>query len=77
MNNILEHFVTAHFDARLKGDQAKLAYFDVVPNGKDAVYALDRDGKPQPTHNYWKGFKRGTAVGLMLEHERALTPTPP
>ena len=77
MNNILEHFVTAHFDARLKGDQAKLAYFDVVPNGKDAVYALDRDGKAQPTHSYWKGFKRGTAVGLVLEHERAKTPTPP
>ena len=21
-----------------------------------------------PTHTYWKGFKRATAVGLMLEH---------
>jgi len=39
-----------------------------VPNGKDAVYAIDRDGKPMPTHNYWKGFKRATAVGLILEH---------
>ena len=77
MNNILAHFVTAHFDARLKGDQAKLAYFDVVPNGSDAKYALDRDGNPQPTHSYWKGFKRGTAVGLVLEHERAATSRTP
>ncbi len=67
MNNILAHFVTAHFDAYLKGDAAKLSYFDVVPNGRDAVYATDADGRPQPAHTYWKGFKRGTAVGLVLE----------
>jgi predicted dienelactone hydrolase len=58
MNNILAHFVTA--DRR--------AYLDVVRNGKDAVFAHDGDGNPQPTHTYWKGFKRGTAVGLVLEH---------
>ena len=67
MNNILAHFATAHFDAYVKGDRARLAYLDVVPNGKDAVFALDRDGTPLPTHTYWKGFKRGTAVGLVLE----------
>ena len=67
MNNILAHFVTAHFDARLKSDAAKLAYLDVVPNGRDAVYAVDRTGAPQAAHTYWKGFKRGTAVGLVLE----------
>ena len=72
MNNILAHFVTAHFDARLKGDRTRLAYLDVIPSGKDAVFAQDRDGKPLPTHTYWKGFKRGTAVGLVLEHERAV-----
>ena len=32
------------------------------------------DGKPQATHTYWKGFKRGTAVGLVLEHEVAAPP---
>jgi hypothetical protein len=32
------------------------------------VFALDRDSNPQATHTYWKGFKRGTAVGLTLEH---------
>ncbi len=71
MNNILAHFVTAHFDARLKGDTTRLEYLQVVPNGKDAVYALDREGRAQPTHTYWKGFKRGTAAGLVLEQARA------
>ena len=72
MNNILAHFVTAHFDARLKGDSSKLAYLQVVPNGKDGVYAVDRNGAPLATHSYWKGFKRGTAAGLTLEREREL-----
>jgi len=68
MNNILQHFATAYFDLHLKGERDKQAFLDVVPNGKDAVFSMDRDGKPTATHNYWKGFKRGTAVGLMLEH---------
>jgi len=71
MNNIMAHFITAHFDAQLKGDSSKLAYLQVVPNGKDGVYAIDRDGKPLAPHSYWKGFKRGTASGLVLERERA------
>jgi predicted dienelactone hydrolase len=68
MNNILNHFATAYLAFHLKGEQDKQAYLNVVPAGKDAVYSVDRDGKPGPTHTYWKGFKRGTAVGLMLEH---------
>ena len=68
MNNIFNHFATAFFSVHLKGEQEKQAYLDVVPNGKDAVWAVDRDGKQQPTHTYWKGFKRATAVGLILEH---------
>lgn len=67
MNNILAHFATAHFDVHLKGDTSRVEYMKVVPNGKDAVWAIDRAGKAQPTHTYWKGFKRGTAAGLMLE----------
>ncbi|MGE0865427.1 MAG: alpha/beta hydrolase family protein [Vicinamibacterales bacterium] len=70
MNNIFHHFATAYFGLHLKGEQDKQAYFDVVPNGKDGVYAMDREGKPTATHTYWKGFKRGTAVGLVLEHAR-------
>ena len=63
MNNIFNHFATAFFGLHLKGEQDKQAYLDVVPNGKDAVYAVDREGKPTAAHTYWKGFKRGTAVG--------------
>ena len=68
MNNIFDHFATAYFGWLLKGEPDKQAYLDVIANGKDGVYAMDRDGKPGPTHTYWKGFKRGTAVGLILEH---------
>jgi predicted dienelactone hydrolase len=73
MNNILQHFATAYFDRHLKGDEAKQTYFDVVTSGSEAVYAVDREGREQPSHTYWKGFKRGTAVGLTLEHA---TPAP-
>ena len=68
MNNILDHFATAFFDLRLKGDADKQAYFDVTPNGRDGVFAVDKDGKPTAAHTYWKGFSRRTAVGLVLEH---------
>lgn len=76
MNNILQHFATAYFDRHLKGDDTKQAYFDVVATGGEAVYAVDREGSSLPAHTYWKGFKRGTAVGLMLEHARPAAPTP-
>jgi predicted dienelactone hydrolase len=68
MNNIFDHFATAYFGLYLKGETDKQAYLDLVPNGKDAVYAVDRDGRPTAANTYWKGFKRSTAVGLMLEH---------
>ena len=71
MNNIFDHFATAFFTWHVKGDAAMQSYFDLVPNGKDGVWAIDRDGKTQPAHTYWKGFKRGTAVGLTLEHAGA------
>jgi predicted dienelactone hydrolase len=74
MNNILQHFVTAFVDLHLKGVAERRTYLDVVPSGKDAVFAQDPDGKPQPTHTYWKGFKRGTAVGLQLEHRPSAAP---
>ena len=45
MNNILQHFVTAFFDLHLKGQTGTpRRILDVVPNGKDAVFAVDRDG---------------------------------
>ena len=70
MNNIFQHFATAYFGVHLKGEADKQAYLDVIPNGKDGVFAVDRDGKPTAKHTYWKGFKRGTAVGLTLERAR-------
>jgi hypothetical protein len=73
MNNILAHFATAFLDQHLKADTAKAAYLDVVPRGADGVYAVDRNGAAEATHTYWKGFSRGTAVGLILEHG---TPAP-
>lgn len=72
MNNILDHFATAFFGLRLKGETEMQSYLEVVPHGKDAVFAFDREGKPQPGHTYWKGFKRRTAVGLSFEHLEAL-----
>jgi len=68
MNNIFNHFATAFLSIHLKGEQDKQTYLDVVSRGRDGIYAIDRDGKAGPTHTYWKGFKRGTAVGLTLEH---------
>lgn len=67
MNNIMDHFVTAYFDYYLKGDESSLEYFDLVPDGAEAVYSM-RDGQPNAGHNYWKGFGAGTAVGLRMEH---------
>lgn len=73
MNNILQHFTTAFFAQHLKGDTAMQSYFAVVPQGRNGIWAVDRNGQPQPSHTYWKGFKRGTALGLSLEHR---TPVP-
>ena len=68
MNNILDHFATAYFGLLLKGEADKQAYLDLIPNGKDGVYAVDKDGKPTAEYTYWKGFKRRTAASLVLEH---------
>lgn len=67
MNNIMDHFVTAWFDYHLKGNSDSLSYLDLVPDGADGNYSVS-NGKPNPDHNYWKGFGAGTAVGLKLEH---------
>ena len=72
MNNILDHFATAFFGMYLKSERDKQAYLGVVPNGKDAVYAVEKDGTPSAGHTYWRGFKQGTAVALVLEHESPL-----
>jgi predicted dienelactone hydrolase len=52
MNNIFHHFATAYLGLHLKGEGDKQAYLDVMSNGKDGD---------------WKGFRRRTNVGLVLE----------
>jgi len=52
MNNIFDHFAAAFFGLHLKHDATMSTYLDVPQNGKDG----------------WKGFARGAAVGLTLEH---------
>jgi predicted dienelactone hydrolase len=74
MNNVLQHFVTAWVDRHLGNDETRRAYFEVVPQGRDAVWATAADGTPRPAHTYWKGFSRGTAVGLALEHRAPAAP---
>jgi len=70
MNNIMDHFATAWFDYQLKGMQEKKAYLELVPNSWDGVFSME-DGKSTEKHTYWKGFGRGTAQGLQLEHLKA------
>ena len=66
-NNILQHFATVFLSVHLKGDRDAQAFLDVIPNGRDGVHALDRDGVAMPRHTYWRGFKPRTATGLTLE----------
>lgn len=68
MNNIAQHFAAAFMDLHLKGDAEKAAYLDLVEDGATAVHALNEDGTPKPEHTYWKGFPKGTAVGLTFRH---------
>ncbi len=78
MNNIVQHFVTAFFGLHLQGDEGKRAYLELVPEGRNGVWSVYGDGRPQESHTYWKGFRRGTAVGLRFEHLGAgAKPTPP
>ena len=70
MNNVSQHFITAYLDLHLKGDTAKADYFDVVPSGNDAVWAVDDNGDPTVEHTYWTGFRPRSAFGLMFETKR-------
>ncbi|MBO4837526.1 MAG: dienelactone hydrolase [Clostridia bacterium] len=73
VNGINFHFLTAFFDARLKGETEKLDYLNVrEPVGRRCVYSM-KDGVPAPEHTYWPGFDpNGTTMGLTLEHASAV-----
>ncbi len=68
MNNIAQHFATAWFDLKLKGDQTKAGYLNLVEDSAKGVWATNEDGSFKSEHTYWKGFANRTAVGLHLEH---------
>ena len=69
-NNILQHFATVFLSVHLKGERDAQAFLDLVPQGSDGVYAVERDGRQKPEYTYWKGFKPRTAAGLVLERLR-------
>lgn len=71
MNNISQHFVTAWLGKYLKNDMGMDAYFDLVPNANDSVWAANEDGSFKPEHNHWKGFQNRTAKGLRFEKLKA------
>ncbi len=67
MNNVSQHFITAYLDLHLKVDVARPDFFDLVPNGNDAVWSVEDNGEPKEDHTYWKGFRPRSAFGLMFE----------
>lgn len=67
MNNIMDHFITAFLDLKLKDRAKSQTWLDLVPDSNDGVYSMIA-GKPTKTHTYWKGFPQGTAIGLKFEH---------
>jgi predicted dienelactone hydrolase len=67
MNNIAQHFVTAFFDLHLKGDEAMVAYFDLLEESAAGVWSVDDAGVETEEHSYWHGFAPRTALGLRFE----------
>ena len=67
MNNVAQHFATAFFDLKLKGDTEKTNYLDLVENAEEGVFAQDEAGNFTEEHTYWKGFQERTAIGLSLQ----------
>ncbi|MGI9353912.1 MAG: dienelactone hydrolase, partial [Rhizobiaceae bacterium] len=71
MNNVAQHFVTAWLAKYLKSNAKMDAYFDLVPNSNESVWAKEKDGSNKPEHNHWKGFQERTAKGLRFERLKA------
>jgi predicted dienelactone hydrolase len=67
-NNIAQHFTAAFFDAHVRGNEAMLAYLELVERAQDGVWAVDSTGEPADGHSYWRGFPNGTAAGLLMEY---------
>ncbi len=73
VNGINFHFLTAFFDANLKGETDKIDYLTVKEElGRKCVYTYNSDGSPADDNTVWPGFDQSnTTVGLMLEHHTA------
>ncbi|MBU3738017.1 MAG: dienelactone hydrolase [Rhodoferax sp.] len=67
MNNIAQHFVTAFLGKYLKSDASMDGYLNLVEKAQDGKWSAEANGTLRSDHTYWKGFRRGTAVGLRLE----------
>lgn len=70
MNNIAQHFATAWFDVKLKGDQGKVKYLELSEQSDKGVWAVNKDGTRKSEHSYWEGFANRTAKALRLEHRK-------
>lgn len=77
LNQVIAHFLVAFFDAQLKKDKSAAAYLAVpTPDSNDGTWPMpfgelydgQTAGDAQP--GYWRGFHRGRAVGMTLEHRK-------
>jgi predicted dienelactone hydrolase len=78
LNQLHAHFITAFLDGALRHDAAHRALLDVPtvesdagiwPVGFGEQTGARRSGAGEP--GYWRGFARGTAAGMALEHKEA------
>jgi hypothetical protein len=70
VNNVNQHFCTAFFHDRLRGEREYRRYLTVrKPVAKQCKWSVDRkSGKENDDHTYWPGFVENSAKGLVLEH---------
>jgi predicted dienelactone hydrolase len=79
IDGIDDHFITAFLDLKLKGEASMKRFLDVPtlvadqgswPQAFGALNGPYFAGKGQP--RYWRGFERGTAIGLELYARKSL-----
>ncbi|WP_435416764.1 dienelactone hydrolase [Parerythrobacter aurantius] len=78
LNQAISHFVVAFLDAQLKGMDDREAYLSVpTEDANDGQWPLAfgtlQDGRTagEAEPGYWRGFQRGWAAGMTLEHKQA------
>lgn len=78
LNAINQHFVTAFFDWKLKGDETKSAYLDVPTTDSNASNwevsfgdQLNGEFAGADEADHWRGFQRRWAVGLEMYSAKA------